>query len=299
MRQNKNFIVAGVCFFLVILLVFIFVSGAALYLPRGIYFTVSGIFPLVVIVLLAIALLALMTNKASGTAGIPAGKVAIVGLLVVIAGIFVPVVVFEAFFHNQGQGVIEYTVSVTGLEGTDGGSIAEVVVPLPVRNGEPLIPAEKITGRTFGDWNAGIVVLPGSGEPALVFHNNGSNVTGINAEFYEYVPEGLVVDNDNRVYLSPVEGVPEDLHMAGRFSFVPKTPGDLSDYSYVSSVSLPDLSGSVQDENETVSLDILLKVHTGKTGFMTVSNDYTFEAAGPVKLNGSGVYPVNVNVHVS
>ncbi|MBP2132397.1 hypothetical protein J2128_000318 [Methanomicrobium sp. W14] len=63
------------------------------------------------------------------------------------------------------------------------------------------------------------------------------------------------------------------------------------------------MSGTLKKSYETapddINFSILLRVSTGKTGFMTTSNDYRFTVEKSLSINSSGFTPVNVSVHVS
>lgn len=102
MEVDKKYIIAGVSLFMVILLILMAFSGLFFLLPRQISVILLGTFPLIILTLLVIALIALMTGRSKTTPGMIISSTAIIGLLVIIAGIFVPIIIFEAFFHNQG-----------------------------------------------------------------------------------------------------------------------------------------------------------------------------------------------------
>ena len=103
MELNKNYIIAGTSLILIVLLILMMFSGVFFLLPWQIYQIINGIFPLIILVLLIIALFALMTGNPESTLGKIISSTAIIGLLVIIAGIFIPILYFEAFVHNQGQ----------------------------------------------------------------------------------------------------------------------------------------------------------------------------------------------------
>lgn len=297
MELNKNYIVAGASLVLIILLVLLMFSRVLFLLPWNIYLIINGIFPLIILGLLVIALVALMTGRSKSSSEKIVSTTVIIGLLVIIAGIFVPVLYFEAFIHNQGQGIIDYTVSVTGLKGISGNIPDDVIIPLPMQNDEPLFPVKKLEGQTFGEWRTSIVELPGSDEKMLAFQHIGINLTDIDAEFYDYLPNGLIVDKENKVYLSPVTGGQESLIMADRFAGSSNEPFD---YDYRSQIYLPDeFKEELNQSPDEIRFNILLRVNTGKTGFMTKSVDYRFTIDESLSLNTSGIIPVNVSVHVS
>ncbi|WP_148222166.1 hypothetical protein [Methanolacinia petrolearia] len=101
--MNKNYIIAGASLILILLLIIMTATGVLFMLPRQLYLIINGTLPLTILALLIIALFALMTGNPESTLGKIISSTAIIGLLVIIAGIFVPILYFEAFVHNQGQ----------------------------------------------------------------------------------------------------------------------------------------------------------------------------------------------------
>lgn len=264
---------------IVLIILLILYTPIAYLLPSGLYL----ILPLVLLIIIIIALISKKPNRI--------GLLSIFLILCVIIG---PIFIFEAFIHNQGMGTVEYTVTVTGLNGQNNDFISEVVVPLPMQNGESLIMSEIIDGQTFGDWRAEPVVFPGTNEEMLAFRHVGANQTDIHAEFYQYLPDGLVVDDTNKVYMSPVLGGLEPLRMAGRSALSSEV---LPEYMYRSMVSFSDNS---ENSSDLVSYEILfaieLRITTGKTGFMTRWIEYLFRINESVQSEYSGFIPVNVSV---
>lgn len=290
MELNKNYIIAGASLIAIIILIMMMFSGVLFSLPRQLCVILLGTFPLIILGLLVIALIALMTGRSKSTSGRIISSTVIIGLLVIIAGIIVPVLFFEAFVHNQGQGNIKYIVSVTGLEDKNGNYLSDVIVPLPMQNGEYLLPLEEIDNRFFGEWHTVIIGFPDSEEKMLAFQHAGVNMTDINAEFNQYLPDGLIIDDKNKVYLSPVLDSPETLKMAI----------EEMDYNYKTMIALPDnlknRSNSLSDE---INFNVILLVSTGKMGFMTRSIDYKFSIDESLNLNTTGFTQVNVSVHAS
>ena len=299
MGMNKNYLIAGLSFIFIFLIILLRISGILFLLPRPLDVIISGIFPFIILGLLLVALIALVVNKPAGAAERTICAV-VIGFLVIIEILYVPVLVFELFIHNQDSAINEYSVSVTGLEEMNGGPIDEVWVPIPVQDGEPLFPAGKMDGLAFGDWHTNISKSPGSNDWVLVFRHEGEDPADIGAKFYDYRSEGLIVDDNNKVFLSPAVDDQDMLKMKGRFTW---SSGDYTgpyDYSYRSTVTFRENSTFIPETgNDEVYINILLRAYTGRTGFMTVATLYSFEIDEPLKLNGTGFYPVNVSVHIS
>lgn len=104
MDLNKNHIIAGTSLILVLLLIVMTATGALFMLPHDLYLIINGTLPLAILALLIIALIALMTGESKNIPEKIISGAVIIGLLVIIAGFFVPVLFFEAFVHNQGDG---------------------------------------------------------------------------------------------------------------------------------------------------------------------------------------------------
>jgi hypothetical protein len=299
MEMNKNYLIAGLSFLLIFLFILLKISGILFLLPRPLDVIISGIFPVIILGLLLVVIIALVTNKSAGAAErtICAG---VIGFLVIIEIIYAPVLVFELFFHNQDSAINEYHVSVTGFEEMNEDLIDEVRVPIPVQNGEPLFPAGKMDGLALGGWHTNISKLPGSNDWILVFRHEGEGPVDIDAKFYEYRSEGLIVDDNNKVFLSPAFDGQDVLKMKGRFAWSSGDSPCPYDYSYRSTVSFRENSTFIPETgNDEVYINILLRTYTGRTGFMTDAALYSFKIDEPVKLNGTGFYPVNVSVHIS
>lgn len=252
----------------------------------------QGLIIALVFVLFIIAIVLLFLKKFN--------TIGLISVFVIIAIIFGPILLFGAFFQNQGQGNIEYTFTVTGLEGRNGNLVSDVIVPLPMQNGELLIPIDEIDGKTFGEWHTVIVGFPDSEEKMLALQHAGTNLTDINAEFYHYLPDGLIVDENNKVFLSPAQDNQESLTAAGRYAWSSKTSLEPFSYNYQSMISLPDnLGNKANSPQDEINFNILLRVNTGMTGFMTIPADYRFVINENISAGDSGFTPVNVDVHVS
>lgn len=254
------------------------------------HFVPFGLILPTIIVLFIIAIITIAVKKSIA--------VGIISIFIIILVVFGPIFVFEAFIHNQGQSNIEYTVSITGLEGKKGNYVSDVIVPLPMQNGESLIPIDEIDGQIFGEWRAVLIGFTDRDGKMLAFQHGGTNLTDINAEFYHNLPNGLIVDDENKVYLSPALDGLGPLKMAGRFAWSSETSLDPFDYNYRSMVSLPDNLEN-KSESDEINFNILLRISTGKTGFLTVPADYRFTIHEVLNLDNSGFIPVNVNVHIS
>lgn len=128
----------------------------------------------------------------------------------------------------------------------------------------------------------------------LAFQHVGTNQTDIRADFHQYFPDGFVVDDTNKVYLSPALDGLEPFRMASRSALSSEMPPE---YEYRSMVSLSDNSGNISDSvPDEILFRIELRITTGKTGFMIRWIEYRFRINESVQSEYSGSIPVNVSV---
>lgn len=80
--------------------------------------------------------------------------------------------------HPSG---FSYVVRVTGLEGVSAGPITDVIVPMPILNGEQGFPDRELQYQQFGNWTSQIVVTGDT--KMLAFQTTDRTLTDINATF--------------------------------------------------------------------------------------------------------------------
>ncbi|WP_332448924.1 hypothetical protein [Methanoculleus sp.] len=140
-------------------------------------------FPLIADIVLAggvIAALALgIALLRRGTAVQRLAASVIIG--VVLCGlIFLGLNVWAGWYEHR-PGLVGYEVTVDGLEGRTGGLMTTILVPLPVQDGEVLIPASELENRTFDGWTTTIVRTKDG--DMLAFQNRNNTLTDIRAHF--------------------------------------------------------------------------------------------------------------------
>ncbi|MCK9307746.1 MAG: ABC transporter permease [Methanoculleus sp.] len=100
---------------------------------------------------------------------------------VVLCGlIFLGLNVWAGWYEHR-PGLVGYEVTVDGLEGRTGGLVTTILVPLPVEDGEVLMPASELEGRTFDGWTTTIVGTRDGN--MLAFQNQNNTLTDIQARF--------------------------------------------------------------------------------------------------------------------
>jgi len=107
-----------------------------------------------------------------------------------------------AGWYEHRPGLVGYQISVDGLEGRTGGPMTTILVPLPVEDGEVIMPASEFENRTFDGWTTTVVETEDG--KMLAFQNRNNTLTDILAHFerYEETIEGT--KRLPKEHLSPV-----------------------------------------------------------------------------------------------
>jgi hypothetical protein len=103
--------------------------------------------------------------------------------LVLCGLIFLGMGIWAGWYEHR-PGLVGYQVSVDGLEGRTGGLITTILVPLPVEDGEVIMPASEFENRTFDGWTTTIVETEDG--KMLAFQNRNNTLTDIWAHFTRY-----------------------------------------------------------------------------------------------------------------
>jgi len=128
-------------------------------------------------------------------------------ILLVVAVGTVALIVFGTFFGvawiNSNPGHYSYTITTEGLSQYEGGPATEIIVPLPMRDGEPVFSKEELENRQFGSWRTALVETPHG--TMLAFRPDGGNLTDIGATFSRrYAPGELRITDIRKESLSPL-----------------------------------------------------------------------------------------------
>lgn len=75
----------------------------------------------------------------------------------------------------------DYSITTGGLDRYEGGLTTDIIIPLPVKDGIPVIPEKTIQYRRFGNWTSLLVVTPQG--KMIAFQSGDRNLTDINAHF--------------------------------------------------------------------------------------------------------------------
>lgn len=180
-------------------------------------------------------------------------------ILLVVAVGTVAIIVFGTFFGvawiNSNPGHYSYTVTTEGLAGYEGGPGAEIIVPLPMRDGEPVFSKDELDNQQFGSWTSTVVETPYG--TMLAFRSDGEDLTDITAEFSRrYEPGELKIANIREESLSPLTCD----HCDGPATWTNGTP-DVPQYSSV--ISLPDDLAPLGPDAGDIVIDIDVGVSEG------------------------------------
>ncbi|QYZ77960.1 hypothetical protein E2N92_00220 [Methanofollis formosanus] len=107
-----------------------------------------------------------------------------------------------AGWSETRPGLVSYHVSINGLEGRTGGLITTILVPIPMQDGEMVIPSSRLVDQTFDNWTTTMVKTKDG--RMLAFQNRHNNLTDIQGDFYIANDD---INSTKRIpeeYLSPV-----------------------------------------------------------------------------------------------
>jgi hypothetical protein len=128
-------------------------------------------------------------------------KIMVLGIIGIII-FFIVIILAGAAYFNNNPGGYQYIVDVKGLNNYQPTLITDVIVPLPVRNGQQVFPDEDLQYKTFGNWTSMLVMTPYG--KMLAFESIGRNLTDLHAEFFKLYPDGTKIENITRESFSPV-----------------------------------------------------------------------------------------------
>jgi len=113
-----------------------------------------------------------------------------------------------------------YDIEITGLDHYQNIGITDIIVPLPVKDGEQIFTDEELQYRSFGDWTS-LLVMTKEGK-MLAFQSTNATLTDIRASFRKEVDVDMLSQIKNPVkygaLLHPISDV------------VPHRPNERDDY---------------------------------------------------------------------
>lgn len=110
---------------------------------------------------------------------------------------------FGVAWINSNPGYYRYTVTIGGLSNYIDEPVTDIIVPMPMRDGELVFSEEELQYRQFGNWKSVIVVTPYG--KMLAFQSVGTNLTDVHAEFFKnFDPGELRLTDPQNESLSPL-----------------------------------------------------------------------------------------------
>jgi|GEM_PF-401981 len=109
---------------------------------------------------------------------------------------------FGLALADENPAVYNYQITVTGLENYTGGPVTDILLPLPVREGEPVFSDEDLDGRQFGIWRT-LLAETKQGK-MLVFQTTEQNLSDISASFGSPKEHFFLINDITQESFSPV-----------------------------------------------------------------------------------------------
>jgi hypothetical protein len=211
-------------------------------------------------------------------------------IILAIAAILVAFIIvgfFAVAYINNSPGLYRYTVDIRGLENYESGYITDIIVPLPVRDGQSVFTDDELQYKTFGNWKSLIIVTKFG--KMLAFQNVGGNLTRIHATFSKKYPGGTVIRNITQESLSPVLPL-----VHSDYSLL--DPGSDSRRDYSSIVYIPDTIKPLHGGSDYLNVSLELFADEGMQHSIS-GNVYKVQISERIP---PGVYnSTKVVVHVS
>jgi len=182
---------------------------------------------------------------------IASGTAVIVLLLAAFAG--------NALIHDM-PGTVTYTVSVNGLDRYNGGLATDIIVPLPMINGEQAFSDDELQYRQFGQWKSMLVVTPQG--KMIAFQSLDRNLTNIHAQWFRESRKNTMKIDSSKDLLSPRINLTQ-------VNYTRTVSPDVTGGGYVSKVYIEKEMRAFDEKNGTISFNISFFVSEGTTlGFL-------------------------------
>ncbi|MFA5267575.1 MAG: hypothetical protein WC379_06350 [Methanoregula sp.] len=104
------------------------------------------------------------------------------GTILFAVWLFLIVPVGSLAYLATSPAYFDYSITTGGLDRYEGGLTTDIIVPLPVKDGIPVIPEKAIQYRRFGNWTSLLVVTPQG--KMIAFQTGDRDLTDINAHFF-------------------------------------------------------------------------------------------------------------------
>jgi len=202
-------------------------------------------------------------------------------VVVLIMAVFVGTVLI----HDM-PGTVTYTISVNGLDRYNGGLATDIIVPIPMINGEQAFSDDELQYRQFGQWKSMLVVT--SQGKMIAFQSLERNLTNIHAQWFRESREKKMNINSSMDLLSPrINQTPEN--------YTRTVSPEVSGRGYVSKVYIEKGMRALDENNSTISFDLSFFVSEGSNwGFL----GKTYNARVSEQIPAGFRQSVPVTVHI-
>ena len=157
-------------------------------------------------------------------------------------------------YINNSPGLYKYSVDIEGLNNYQPSLITDIIVPVPMRDGEQVFADEDLQYQTFGGWKT-VLVMTRFGK-MLAFESVGRNLTDIHAVFEQKYPSGTKIENITLESLSPV--LP---YVASPYSHLNTGDNPSRDYSTI--VYIPDTIRPLHPATDALMFNLELYAFEG------------------------------------
>jgi len=176
-----------------------------------------------------------------------------------IVVLILTVLVGTVLIHDM-PGTMTYTVSVNGLDRYTGGLASDIIVPIPMINGEQAFSDEELQYRQFGQWKSMLVVTPQG--KMIAFQSLDRNLTNIHAQWFRELRDKKInIDSSMDLLLPRINQTQEN------YSRI--VSPNVSNGGYVSKVYLDTGIRALDENNGTISFDLSFFISEGTNwGFL-------------------------------
>lgn len=193
-----------------------------------------------------------------------------------------------AYFESQPASY-EYRISVLGLNNYSGNLVTDIIVPIPMRNGEQIFTDEEMQNKSFGNWTSMLVVTEEG--KMLAFQTNDRNLTNINVRFRKDLNYSIdIKDIMQDALLYPVTS--DAAANYTKWIYDDKNIQNYTTYVYIDRNIQP-----VKSDNNTITFDLKLKVYNGMVHGKSLNN-YMIDVFEAIPEGVKGPVPVKTQLSV-
>lgn len=172
-----------------------------------------------------------------------------------------------------------YTISVTGLESLDPGSVDRVLVPMPVREGSPVFSDQDLQRVRAKGWDASAVTY--NGEPMIAFTPQNDLLSDIHVSIARYSMGAYIKVEDpaRDVVLVPYNDINDTIPPGTGDHIVEPGPG----YLYMASYRSQGIIETTGPGSTNITMSANLIASNGRY-YDRTGNDYLINAGGSAQI---------------